>query len=555
MSCEEGLEESEFDSDFTIESQEEYNDDSSSDDEVSNESSDTENVDMTATREWYSISTIDSPPKPPRFNFTGASSLNFETNEDMCSDVMTFVRLFLGHEFLEIVVRETNKEANRRAARNWENTDNDEMLVFIAANMLMSLVKKPNLQQYWTKRHIIETPIFPKIMKRKRFMQLKKHLHFNDDTDFNRETHPAPKLFKIWPIFNLLHSRFQEVYTPARDVTIDESLLMFKGRLGWKQYIPLKRARFGIKSFLLCESKSGYIWSMIVYTGKGTAFDPEYTGHPISTQIVLSMMKPLLDKGYCLTTDNFYTSPLLADILVKHKTDSYGTVKLNRKEMPVHLKKQKLKKGECAAYQRGKVMALMWRDKKDVSLLSTVHTCDTIERATRYGPEKKNIPTVVVDYNNTMGGVDRVDQHLADYPVIRKRGKRYYKKNFFHLVEFALWNSYVLYGKCGGKLSHLEYRMEIIEKIIEAYGREVINLQGRRRSAPNPLRMVERHFPDYVPSTSKKTNTTRVCVVCSKKRDARGKRVRRESRYQCPDCDVGLCVTPCFCIYHTKVDF
>ncbi|KAJ4437178.1 hypothetical protein ANN_17313 [Periplaneta americana] len=30
-------------------------------------------------------------------------------------------------------------------------------------------------------------------------------------------------------------------------------------------------------------------------------------------------------------------------------------------------------------------------------------------------------PKMVVDYNNTMVGVDRVDQHLAAYPVPQKR--------------------------------------------------------------------------------------------------------------------------------------
>ena len=40
-----------------------------------------------------------------------------------------------------------------------------------------------------------------------------------------------------------------------------------KGRLGFKQYIPNKRARFGIKMFSLCEV-SGYLWNRFVYLGK-----------------------------------------------------------------------------------------------------------------------------------------------------------------------------------------------------------------------------------------------------------------------------------------------
>jgi hypothetical protein len=48
---------------------------------------------------------------------------------------------------------------------------------------------------------------------------------------------------------------------------------MWKGRLPWKVYIPSKHARFGIRSFELCEAKSGYVWNFIIYIGKDGVFD------------------------------------------------------------------------------------------------------------------------------------------------------------------------------------------------------------------------------------------------------------------------------------------
>ena len=59
----------------------------------------------------------------------------------------------------------------------------------------------------------------------------------------------------------------------GKDVCIDESLLLWKGRLKWKRYIPLKRGRFGIESFILAES--GYVWDLLVYTGRQTKYDFE----------------------------------------------------------------------------------------------------------------------------------------------------------------------------------------------------------------------------------------------------------------------------------------
>ncbi|KAJ4426928.1 hypothetical protein ANN_26727 [Periplaneta americana] len=83
--------------------------------------------------------------------------------------------------------------------------------------------------------------------------RFEKFLHFANDENCDPETQPNVKLNEVWPIFRNLEDK----YTPDRDVTIEESLLIYKGRLVWVQYISLKRARFGIKTYMLCESKSG----------------------------------------------------------------------------------------------------------------------------------------------------------------------------------------------------------------------------------------------------------------------------------------------------------
>ena len=84
-------------------------------------------------------------------------------------------------------------------------------------------------------------PFIIKIMSYNRYSLLKKFIHFVDNDTFDSTIHPNPELFKIWPIFEHLNNLF--VFT-------DKSLMLFKGGLSWKQYIPLKRSRFGIKSFL-----------------------------------------------------------------------------------------------------------------------------------------------------------------------------------------------------------------------------------------------------------------------------------------------------------------
>lgn len=339
-----------------------------------------------------------------------------------------------------------------------------------------------------------------------------------------------------------------------RDVSVDESLMAYKGRLSWIQYIASKRARFGIKFYMLCESNTGYIWNSLLYTGKGTTWDQKYSQYGISTSSVLTLMDPLLDNGYCLTTDNFYTSPELADLLIHRKTDIYGTVRPRRRNMPESISKTKLKCGDVAAWQRGKVIAIKWKDKKDVHLLSTVHDASTTIVRVR-GNKEVSKPVAVVAYNHTMGGVDRADQALTFYPVMRKQQKKYYKKLFRHLIEQCLWNSYILFKKYVNKnISHADFTWKLVSQILAEYQPSVTPARTGRRCSTvvNPERLLGRHFIDYCPPTAKKPNPTRTCVVCCSKVDGSGKKVRKETRYCCPDCDVGLCLVPCFKLYHTR---
>jgi hypothetical protein len=68
-----------------------------------------------------------------------------------------------------------------------------------------------------------------------------------------------------------------------------------------------------------------------------------------------------------------------------------------------------------------------------------------------------------------MGGVDLLDQKMQDYPVTKKRGKKYYKKVFFHLFDICIWNAFVLYKKNGGQKSNLEFRKTLMEEIIQNF--------------------------------------------------------------------------------------
>ena len=63
-------------------------------------------------------------------------------------------------------------------------------------------------------------------------------------------------------MINFLNQKFKEVYIMKEDIAINELLMKFKGRLSYRQFNPLKRARFDIKFYKLCESDQAFAMNL-----------------------------------------------------------------------------------------------------------------------------------------------------------------------------------------------------------------------------------------------------------------------------------------------------
>ena len=88
-----------------------------------------------------------------------------------------------------------------------------------------------------------------------------------------------------------------------------------KGRLTFRQYIPNKTHRYGVKLFKLC-SLAGYTWSVKVYSGKSSAGEREIG---LAKTVCKELMKDLVDQGRTLYVDNFYSSYDLAQYCQEKK--------------------------------------------------------------------------------------------------------------------------------------------------------------------------------------------------------------------------------------------
>lgn len=111
--------------------------------------------------------------------------------------------------------------------------------------------------------------------------------------------------------------------------------------------------------------------------------------------------------------------------MVRNGTNVLGTVRCNRKNIPGDFVKAKLKKGDCIIRSYNGIQALKWKDKRDVHILSTKH--ESAEMIEQNGSHRSTIfkPKCVIDYNMGMIGIDRQDQVLASFPIMRKFAKFY----------------------------------------------------------------------------------------------------------------------------------
>ena len=484
--------------------------------------------------------------------FSEEPEINVTTrNLKSCLD---FLELFFTQEVWQLLVSQTNLYAEQKRGPTessvWYPVTESEMKAWISLYLNMGLVTKPNLSSYWSTDPVLSSPFFPSVMSRTRFLQILRYLHFADNTLAPpRDSADYNKLYKIQP---LVIARFQEVYTPERQLAIDETLIKFKGKVHFRQFIPIKPGRFGIKAFTLAESTSGYVLNSKIYTGK----ENNEVQKDLGRKAVMSVLQPYLDKGFYAFMDNYYTSVALFEELEERKTLACGTVRANRVALPREIcgVKEKavkdLKRGECLYRQKGNLTCVTWRDRKPVSVLATLPTStmdsSPVQRSVKVNGkwEKKQFsrPGVIDLYNTYMGGVDVSDQRTVAYARLMK-GSVWYYKVFFYLIEVCVSNAHILHTKSQNhaSLRALQFRKELVSTLVQGKCfRRDTGFVETPVAIPD-IRFNRDHFHYLVSNETRLTCKVHIQKV--------------KTIYSCAICGVRMCPEPCFQRYHTLRDF
>ncbi|CAC5421000.1 unnamed protein product [Mytilus coruscus] len=159
-----------------------------------------------------------------------------------------------------------NPDSNKSS---WSKPSLPEIKDFIDLCFLMEIDVKPESKLYWSTDPFMESPIFRKTMSRNRFMQIMRYLHFSDNHNAQQPGHPScDVIYKIRNILNIFDTSMKREFVPTCQVSIDECMIPFKGRVKFKQYMPAKPTKWGIKIWALADSNTGYICYTDVYTGQ-----------------------------------------------------------------------------------------------------------------------------------------------------------------------------------------------------------------------------------------------------------------------------------------------
>ena len=209
----------------------------------------------------------------------------------------------------------------------------------------MGINKSPQYSMYWSTTEVLRMPLYPSIMPRNRFSDIMRFSHLSNNQIPEPASVKCDKLNKLRPLLDFILPKFGSPNYPGQNLSPDESMLKFKGRLSFLQYIPRKPIKWGMKAFSLNESETGYTCSWTLYTGSATketknssrpAVDTDLSPskcHPshltIPGEVVIELVKGLEYKGHVIYCDNYFNSLALVSKLYKLGFVCCGSVRYN----------------------------------------------------------------------------------------------------------------------------------------------------------------------------------------------------------------------------------
>ena len=289
-------------------------------------------------------------------------------------EALFFFTLLFGEDTIDLVIAETNRVARQKLAENesrlqqWRDISKPEFKAYLGICIMMGVAVLPRVADYWSTDPFLENRGIKAVMTKNRFEEISQYLHFNDSTREPAKGTPGyDRLYKCRPIlFNILQN-VQRAYYPGKNISIDEGMIAFKGRLKFCQYMPAKPTKYGIKVWMAANAANGYVLNFEVYEGSQ---EGNLLIHGLGYDVVMKMAQPFLNRKHHLFFDNFFSTPRLFEHLLDQGTYACATIRSNRKELPRCAKKKLKQPGELI-HGKGNLLFTKWHNKRDINFLSS----------------------------------------------------------------------------------------------------------------------------------------------------------------------------------------
>lgn len=171
-------------------------------------------------------------------------------------------------------------------------------------------------------------------MSKNRFEVLLNTIRFDDSStrETRQETDAAAPISQL---FDSFITKCHKVYTIGSYACVDEMLVAFRGRCKFKMYMPKKPSKYGIKIMCLTDARTGYLLNAYIYTGKdsdGLNLPTEYSRLKKPTQAVMRLVPCIEGTNRNVSTDNWFTSIELVNLLKEKQLTLVGTMRKNQRD-------------------------------------------------------------------------------------------------------------------------------------------------------------------------------------------------------------------------------
>lgn len=449
--------------------------------------------------------------------------------------------LFFDDQIIELITKYTNIKIkyiknNYARERDAKNTNEIEIRGYIGILLLAGVMKISRSSTAQIFEHVNHTGIeaIYLTMSEQRFKLLTRVLRFDDIED--RPVRAAiDKLAPIREILQLFLSNFQHYFVPSAEMTLDEQLIAFRGRCAFRQYIPSKPAKYGIKIFALVDVHYPYTFNLEIYAGQQPEGPFRFSNE--RHDVVMRMVQPVLGKNMNITMDNWFSSLRVAKQLFENGTTMVGTVRKDKREVPRELRVATGNppfSSRFAFHKPCTMVSYVPKPNKVVILMSTMHNDGKIDDTT--GDSRK--PEIITYYNRTKNGVDLVDKMCSLYDVSRN-SKRWPLTVFFDLLNLSALNALCIYtaNKNYGNVCRRDFLIHLSLSWMKPLALKRIDSKSLPRSLTIKIKDFlgitdqERQTPV---SEATSSNVVRRCHDCGRARN-------KNTRKSCTACKKFIC--------------